>query len=108
MANSKLNIKKGDQVQVIAGKDKGLEGEVLKAFPDEGRVIVEGINIVNKHQRPTQEDPQGGIQEQEAPVHSSNVMLVCEHCEEATRTGKKFLDNGDKVRYCKQCGEIVD
>ncbi len=107
MGNS-LHVKKGDQVRVIAGKDKDLEGEVLKVFPDENRVIVEGINIVNKHKRPTQDDPQGGIQDQEAPIHASNVMLVCEHCGEATRTGKKFLDNGDKVRHCKQCGEIVD
>lgn len=107
MAN-KLHIKKGDRVRVIAGKDKGLEGEVLTALPQDNKVIVEGINIVNKHKRPSQEDPQGGIQEQEAPIHSSNVMLVCEHCGEATRTAKKIMDDGTKVRYCKQCSEIVD
>ncbi|MGM0501331.1 MAG: 50S ribosomal protein L24 [Bacillota bacterium] len=108
MSNGKLHVKKGDKVKVTAGKDKGREGEILKAFPDDDRVVVEGVNIVKKHQRPTQDDPQGGIQEQEAPVHVSNVMLVCKHCNEASRTGKKVLDNGEKSRYCKKCGEIVD
>lgn len=105
---SKVHVKKGDRVRVIAGKDKGLEGEVLKVFPDKSEVVVEGINIAHKHERPTQDNPQGGIQEQEAPIHSSNVMLVCEHCNEASRTGKRILDDGEKVRYCKKCDEIVD
>ena len=108
MSTGKLHVKKGDQVKVIAGKDKGREGEILKAFPEEDRVVVEGVNIVKKHQQPTQDNPQGGIQEQEAPIHSSNVMLVCKHCSEASRTGKKILDSGEKVRYCKNCNEIVD
>ncbi|MGM0368977.1 MAG: 50S ribosomal protein L24 [Bacillota bacterium] len=108
MSNGKLHVKKGDKVEVIAGKDKGREGEILKAFPDRDRVVVEGVNIVKKHQQPTQDNPQGGIQEQEAPIHISNVMLICKHCNEASRTGKKILDNGEKARYCKKCNEIVD
>jgi len=105
---SKLHVKKGDKVKVIAGKDRGKEGEILKAFPKENRVIVKGVNIVKKHVRPTQENPQGGILEKEAPIHSSNVMLVCGKCGEPSRTGKKVLDNGEKVRYCKKCEEDID
>ena len=108
MSRPKLHVKKGDMVKVTTGKDKGKEGEILKVFPDESRVIVEGVNIISKHVRPTQDNPQGGIAEKEAPVHSSNVMLVCQGCGEASRTGKKILDNGEKVRYCKNCEEDVE
>ncbi len=108
MSKAKLHVKKGDLVKVIAGKDKGKEGEVLKSFPNDGRVIVEEVNIVKKHIRPSQENPQGGIAEQEAAIDSSNVMLVCPSCNQASRTGKQFLDSGEKVRYCKKCSEVVD
>ncbi|AGB40212.1 ribosomal protein L24, bacterial/organelle [Halobacteroides halobius DSM 5150] len=108
MSKPKLHVKKGDEVRVIAGKDKGRQGEILKVIPTESRVVVEGVNIIKKHAQPTQDNPQGGIIEREAPIHSSNVMLVCQDCNEATRTGKKVLDSGEKVRYCKNCDEIVD
>jgi large subunit ribosomal protein L24 len=108
MSKAKLHVKKGDKVKGIAGKDKGIEGEVLKALPREDRVVVEGVNIIKKHVRPTQDNPQGGIIDREAPIHVSNVMLVCEHCNQATRTGKKILDDGQKVRYCKKCNETID
>lgn len=103
-----LHIKTGDEVMVIAGNEKGKRGEVLKTFPKENRVIIEGINIAHKHQQPTQDMPQGGIVEQEAPIHSSNVMLICEYCDQPSKTGKNILDSGEKVRVCKNCGEIVD
>ncbi|OCL27828.1 50S ribosomal protein L24 [Orenia metallireducens] len=105
---SKLHVKKGDKVKIIAGKDRGQEGEILKAFPKESRVIVKGVNVIKKHVRPTQENPQGGILEKEAPIHSSNVMLLCGKCGAPSRTGKKVLDNGEKLRYCKKCGEDID
>lgn len=104
-----MRIKKGDRVEIIAGKDKGKRGEVLKVFPDEDRVIVEGMNIVHKHMQPTQDMPQGGILENEAPIHVSNVMLVCPRCEERSRTGIKRTENSkDKIRVCKTCGEMID
>jgi large subunit ribosomal protein L24 len=103
-----LRIKKGDTVEVIAGKDKGKRGKILKAIHKKDRVIIEGVNIVNRHVRPTQDMPQGGIIENEAPIHVSNVQLVCPRCDEKTRVGAEFLDNGKKVRKCKKCNEIVD
>ncbi len=103
-----MRIKKGDTVEVISGKDKGKRGEVLKAIPKKERVIVEGVNIVNRHVSPTQDMPQGGIIENEAPIHVSNVQLVCPRCDEKTRVGAERLDDGTKVRKCKKCDEIVD
>ncbi|MEM9918764.1 MAG: 50S ribosomal protein L24 [Bacteroidota bacterium] len=101
----KWNIKKGDQVVVVAGDDKGLKGEVLKVFPSKGRAIVERCNIVKKHMKPTQDNP-GGIVEMEAPVDMSNLMLVDPKTGEATRIGRKLVD-GKLVRYSKKSGEII-
>jgi len=103
-----LRIKKGDTVEVISGKDRGKRGEVLKVIPKKDRVIVEGVNIVHRHVTPTQDMPQGGIIENEAPIHVSNVQLVCPRCDEMTRVGAERLDDGTKVRKCKKCDEIVD
>ena len=104
-------IKRGDTVVVIAGKDKGAEGEVLRVHPKEQRVVVERVNIVVKHQRPVQAG-RGQIQpgriEFEAPFDWSNVMLVCPQCGEATRVGFRTTDDGEKVRFCKKCDEIID
>lgn len=100
-------VKKGDKVKVITGKDKGKEGVVTKALPKENKVIVEGINIVKKHSKPSAEAPQGGIVETEAPIQVSNVMLIDPSTGEATRVGYKFED-GKKVRYAKKSGEILD
>lgn len=104
----KVHVKKGDTVVVITGKDAGHKGKVLSVFPKTQRVIVEKANIVKRHTRPTRSMPQGGIIEKEAPIHSSNVMLFCNKCNNATRVGKKILDNGSKVRVCKKCGEVLD
>lgn len=104
----KVHVKKGDTVEILAGKDKGKKGKILKVFPDENRVIVEGINIIYRHTRPTQDNPQGGIIENEGPVHVSNVQLICPQCGDKARTGKRILNDGRKVRFCKSCDEIVD
>jgi large subunit ribosomal protein L24 len=104
---AKMNIKKGDKVKVIAGKDRGAEGTVLAAYPSKQRVTVEKVNIVKKAQRPTQSNPQGGITSFEAPIHVSNVQLVCPSCGKATRVNNKRVD-GKKVRVCKKCGADID
>lgn len=103
-----MRIKKGDTVEVISGKDKGKRGEILKVIPKKDRVIVEDVNIVHRHVSPTQDMPQGGIIENEAPIHASNVQLVCPRCDEMTRVGAERLDDGTKVRKCKKCDEVVD
>lgn len=94
-------IKKEDMVLVIAGDDRGRKGRVLKVFPQKDRVIVEGVNMVKKHTRPTQKMPQGGIMEVEAPIHISNVKLIAPKSNVATRVGFRVLKDGSKVRYCK-------
>ena len=98
-------LKKGDRVIVVAGADKGKQGEVLEVFPAKNRAIVEDVNIVKKHQKPTQDNP-GGINEIPAPVHLSNLMLVDPKTGEATRIGRKVVD-GKLVRYSKKSGEII-
>ncbi|MCD6364021.1 MAG: 50S ribosomal protein L24 [Synergistetes bacterium] len=103
-----MHVKKGDRVRVLSGKDKGKEGKVLKVFPREGKVLVEGVNIVKKHVRPTQKTPQGGIISQEAPIYVCKVMVVCPACGNPTRVGHGFLEDGRKVRVCKKCGEVID
>ncbi len=107
MAKKKFKIKAGDKVVVIAGKDKGKVGKVLKVLPEEERVIVEGVRIVKKHLRPSQKYPEGGIIEKEAPIHISNVMLIDPKTNKPTRVGIKFVD-GKKVRYAKRSGEVID
>ena len=104
---SSLNVRRGDRVKVISGKDAGKEGKVLKAFPERQRVVVEGVNKVKKHQRPTQKQPQGGILEIEAPVHVSNVMLICPNCGEPTRVGH-LREDGARLRVCKRCGKQIE
>lgn len=102
-----MHVKKGDKVQVISGKDKGKQGVVLKAFPRQNRVIVEGVNIVKKHAKPSQANPQGGIIEMEAPIHASNVMPLDPETKEPTRVGYRF-ENGKKIRYAKKSGKPLD
>ncbi|HQA49508.1 MAG TPA: 50S ribosomal protein L24 [Syntrophomonadaceae bacterium] len=103
-----MQIKKGDMVLVTTGKDSGKKGKVLKVLPGTNRVVVEGVNRVKKHTRPNRALPQGGIQRIEAPLHASNVMVVCGKCNKPTRVGHKFLSNQEKVRICKHCGEVLD
>lgn len=102
-----MHVKKGDKVMVISGKDKGKTGVILAAFPKQDRVIVEGVNIVKKHSKPSQVNPQGGILNQEAPIHVSNVMPVDPKSGNPTRVGYKTVD-GKKVRVAKKSGEVLD
>jgi large subunit ribosomal protein L24 len=106
--NNKLHVKKDDKVFVITGKDKGKTGRVIAAYPRENRVLVEGVNMVKKHQKPNQQNPQGGIITQEAPIHVSNVMLIDPKSGKPTRVGYKVLENGTKVRVAKKSGEVID
>jgi len=108
MASIKMHVKKNDMIKIIAGKEKGKTGKVLRVFPAKNRVVVEGLNVVKRHTRPTQINPEGGIVEKEAAVSISNVMLICSSCNEPARTGIRSLEDGSRVRYCKKCNEIVD
>ena len=102
-----MHVKTGDKVKIITGKDKGKEGVVLKTLPKKDRVIVEGINIVKKHRKASQTNVTGGILEEEASVHVSNVMLIDPKTGEPTKVGYKFED-GKKVRFAKKTGELID
>ncbi len=107
-----MRVRKNDQVLVLAGNYKGKKGKVLKVFPEESRVIVEGVNFIKRHSRPTQQNPQGGIIEKEAPIHVSNVMVVCPKCSTAARMGKQVVfdearQRKSSVRVCKNCGEML-
>jgi large subunit ribosomal protein L24 len=101
----KVHVRKNDTVVVISGKDKGKTGEVLSVNPKTGRVLVKGVNVVTKHQKPSRTNMQGGIVNIEAAINSSKVMLYCEKCKNATRVSHKVLEDGSKVRVCKKCGE---
>jgi large subunit ribosomal protein L24 len=101
-------IKLNDQVEIIAGKDKGMVGKVIKAFRDTDMVIVEKVNMIKRHTKPNTVNQQGGIIEKESSIDASNVMLLCPKCSKATRVGFKILDDGAKVRICKKCGESVE
>jgi large subunit ribosomal protein L24 len=103
---NKLHVKTGDTVYVISGKDKGKTGKVLRVFTKKGKVLVEGINVVTKHLKPNQMNPQGGVVTKEAPLFSSKVMLFDEKAGKPTRVGYKFVD-GRKVRYSKVSGEVL-
>ena len=106
-ANIKMRVKRGDQVVVLTGRDKGKTGEVLRVDRDRSRVLVQGVNMIKRHQRPTQTSP-GGINEFEASIHVSNVALIDPDTRKPTRVGYKTLDDGRKVRFAKRSGEIID
>ena len=108
MTMPKLKVKKGDTVIVIAGKDRDKKGKVLAAYPREGRVVVEGVNIVKRHVKPGMANPEGGIVEREAPLHVSNVAHVDPKTGGATRVGFRILPDGTKVRYAKKSGETIE
>jgi large subunit ribosomal protein L24 len=103
-----MKIRKNDTVVVIAGKDRGKKGKVRRAFPDEDRVVVEGLNMIKRHSRARRATRQAGIIELEAPIHVSNVMLICDKCGNPTRISFRFLDDGKKVRICNSCREVID
>jgi large subunit ribosomal protein L24 len=104
-----MNIRKDDQVEVIAGDDKGTQSErriakVLRVIPERNKIVVEGVNRVYKHLRPSQKNPQGGRLSKEMPIDVSNVKLYCTKCNRGVRFGRRFTDEGQKQRYCKTCG----
>jgi len=104
----RMGIKKGDMVEVIAGKSKGHRGRIKQVIPLKNRVVVEGANFIKKITRPSMKRPRREVIELEAPLHRSNVMLVCPNCKQPTRIAHKSLPNGKKVRSCNKCGEFVD
>ena len=107
MSLTKLKLKKGDTVIVLSGKDKGKQGQIIQAMPKKGQVVVEEINKVKRHTKPSLKAPQGGILQKEMPLDACKVMLVCPSCNKPTRVGHKQVD-GKNLRVCKKCGEVVD
>ena len=102
----KMHIKKGDTVVVLSGKDKGKKGKVLAVFPKTSKAIVEGVNVATKHSKPRRQGEEGGIIKQEIAINACKLMHVCSKCNEATRIGRKVMDDGSIVRYCKKCNEL--
>jgi large subunit ribosomal protein L24 len=102
-----MKVVKNDSVLVVTGNSKGKKGKVLKVFPAEQRIIVEGVNFIKRHTKKSQKNPQGGIIEREAPIHVSNVKVVCSKCGKPARIGRKVLDNKKRVRVCRNCGEML-
>ncbi len=102
-----MRIHKGDQVEVITGREIGKQGKILKIIPKKNRAVVEGLNLVKRHTRPTQRNQQGGIVEKEGSIHLSNLMPVCSKCNRRTRIGYNSLEDGGKVRTCRRCGEEI-
>ena len=102
------HVRRGDTVAVISGRERGKRGKVLRVLPEAGRVIVEKVNMMKKHQRPTQKLRQGGIIEREGALALANVLLVCARCDRPSRAGIKILADGRKVRVCRRCGETID
>jgi len=108
METMKTKIKKDDKVKVLTGKDKGKIGKVLRIVKKTNRVVIENINVVKTNQRPTQANPQGGIVEKNMPVHVSNLMIMCNSCVKPTRISMRLLEDGKRVRICKQCNQQID
>ena len=108
MKQGRTYLKKNDQVEVIAGKDKGRVGKVLKVLPDENKAVVERVNMVKRHTKAREMNQQGQIVEKEAPIHVSNLQLICPECTKTGRIGRKILDDGAKIRFCKSCGESIE
>jgi len=103
-----MKVRKSDTVLVITGRDKGKKGKVRYAYPKDERILVDGINFIKRHTRARSGVRQAGIIEREAPIRVSNVMLVCSRCNQPTRVGARFLDDGSKVRVCRSCHEVID
>jgi len=102
-------VRKNDNVIVTTGKDRGKRGRVLKVLPGVNRVVVEGVNLIKRHTKPNpQRQIKGGLVEREAPLHASNVQVVCPECGKATRIGRRILGDGRKVRICRKCDGVVD
>jgi large subunit ribosomal protein L24 len=108
MRQGRTYLKKDDQVEVITGKDKGRVGKVLRVLKDKNKAVVERINMIKRHTKPSEMNQQGQIVEKEAPIHVSNIQLICPECTKTGRIGKKILEDDTKVRYCKHCGESIE
>jgi len=109
MSRLQTPVRRNDNVVVMTGKDRGKRGRVLKVLPEKNRVIVEGVNIIKRHTKPNPgRQIKGGVVEREAPLHASNVQVVCPECGKATRIGRKILGDGRKVRICRKCEGVVD
>ncbi|HEY8393093.1 MAG TPA: 50S ribosomal protein L24 [Capillibacterium sp.] len=104
---SKTFLRKGDEVVVLSGKDKGKRGKIQRVLPREGAVIVEGINLVKKHAKPTKDNPQGGVIDKAMPLSMSKVMLLCSSCGRPVRVGRERTADGSPVRVCKKCGHQI-
>lgn len=104
---NKIQVKKNDTVIVLSGKDKGKQGKIVRTVPENGKVVVEGINVVKRHQKPTNRNQQGGIIKMEAPLAACKVMRVCPKCGKPTREAYLLLADGTKERVCKKCGESI-
>ena len=106
--NNKMSFKKGDYVLVISGDDKGKKGKIVSIFPKKMQVIVESVNFLKKHTKPTQNVPQGGVIKQEGALHISNIKLICNRCNKPTTVKREKIKEGKRVRVCKKCKEIID
>jgi len=108
LSRMKPNVKKGDMVIVLSGKDKDKKGKVLRVLPAEGRVLVEGVNVVKRHTKPTRLVPQGGVIQKAEPVPLAKVMVICPKCSRPTRVARHIAEDGEHVRVCKECGREID
>jgi large subunit ribosomal protein L24 len=108
MIHAKTYLKKNDQVEVITGKDKGRVGKIVRLILNKNKAVVERINMIKCHKKPNQMNQQGQIVEIEAPIHISNLQLICPECTKTGRVGKKILEDGTKIRFCKSCGESIE
>ena len=106
--SKKFHVKKDDQVMVMAGKEKGKSGKLLRVVAKKESALIEKVNFVKRHARPSSQNRQGGIIEKEAPVPLSNIMIICNRCTVPVKIGRKILDDGKRVRYCRKCGEHID
>jgi large subunit ribosomal protein L24 len=104
----KFKLKKGDQVMVISGREKGKTGKIMNVYAGKEAMTIDKLNMVKRHQKPSAKYKHGGIIEKEAPIAVSNIMLLCEKCKGPVRVGSKLLEDGKKVRCCKKCGEVLD
>lgn len=103
-----LGIKKDDTVMVVTGEERGKKGRVLAVYPKQEKLLIEKLNIIKRHMKPSKKYTQGGIIEKESPIHRSNVMLICSKCNKPVKIEQKILEDGAKVRICKSCKELLD
>ncbi len=103
-----MHIRKNDSVMVIAGRERGKTGKVLRVLPDKDAAIIERVNLIKRHTRPRGPQQPGGIVEKEASIHASNLMVMCDKCNAPVRIGRKILADGNKIRICRRCGEALD